>query len=78
MTAAPTLELPQGVLAFDRELATVAVTDGAPEARFIFHFTNTSPAQLAITNVAVACGCTPVDLPRCRGRSNPGKAAGCQ
>lgn len=63
LPSVPALELPPGVLAFDRDVAAVTVTDGAPEARFVFHFTNTSPAQIAITNVAVSCGCTAVDLP---------------
>ena len=47
MPTTPTLELPHGVLTFDREMAVVAMTNGDPEARFLFYFTNTSPAQIA-------------------------------
>ena len=73
MPTSPTLELPQGVLTFDREMAVLTVTNGDPEARFLFYFTNTSPVQIAITNVAVACGCTAVDLPPLPWKLNPGE-----
>ena len=58
-----TAELTNGILAFDHEMAEATVTNGAPEARFTFNFTNISPASLAITNVGLSCGCTTVELP---------------
>ena len=56
-------ELTNSILAFDRETQETLVTDGAPAAQFRFSFTNVSSARLTITNVAVSCGCTAVELP---------------
>ena len=61
--ASPAAELANGILVFDHELQETRITDGAPEAQFVFSFTNISPASLAITNVALSCGCTAVKLP---------------
>jgi len=63
LPVSPAHELTNSILAFDRDVAEVSVTDGAPEARFTFNFTNVSSANLSITNVAVSCGCTAVELP---------------
>jgi len=63
LPASPAHELTDGILVFDREVAETSVTDGAPEARFFFSFTNVSSANLTITNVALSCGCTAVELP---------------
>lgn len=60
---APTLEMTNGILAIDRDTQEALVNDGAPDVRYIFWLTNVSSASLTITNVAVSCGCTAVELP---------------
>jgi hypothetical protein len=63
LPVSPIAELTNGILAFDRDLQETLITDGAAEARFVFSLTNVSPLNLTITNVAVSCGCTVVELP---------------
>jgi len=74
LSVSPAAELTNGILVFDRDTQEAIVTDGAPEARFAFTFTNVSPANLTITNVATSCGCTAVEVPVLPWVLKPGEA----
>jgi hypothetical protein len=63
------------ILVFAREVESAWITNGAPEANYIFAFTNVGAAIITITNVALSCGCTTVDHPPLPWRLPPGAAA---
>ena len=63
LSSSPATELSNGILSFDEETQESIVTNDAPEVRFAFSFTNVSTVSITITNVAVSCGCTAVELP---------------
>jgi mono/diheme cytochrome c family protein len=55
--------LPDGVLAWDNVMKEATVAANAGKADFVYHFTNVSPASVAILDVHAGCACTTAKLP---------------
>ena len=70
--AALTTALPDGILTWDSVLKEYSAKAGDPEARFSFHFTNVSSANLVINSAAASCGCTVPKLPQLPWTNAPG------
>jgi mono/diheme cytochrome c family protein len=60
LPAAPSVDT---LLAFDATTKSVTVTNGTPQAQFMFNLTNISSEVVVITSVATSCGCTVAKLP---------------
>jgi hypothetical protein len=61
---APINQLPQGILAFDREFKQASVHNGDAQAHFVFNLTNVSKQAVVIDAVNTSCGCTAAQLPQ--------------
>jgi mono/diheme cytochrome c family protein len=63
----PPQALPQppveNFLAFDAQQKEVSVTNGMPEANFVFNLTNISSGEVIVNWVQTSCGCTVAKLP---------------
>jgi mono/diheme cytochrome c family protein len=53
----------ENFLAFDAQQKEVSVTNGTPEANFVFNLTNISSGQVIVNWVQTSCGCTVAKLP---------------
>ena len=59
-----TPQLPiEDFLAFDSQQKEVRVTNGTPQANFVFNLTNISSGDVVINFVQTSCGCTVAKLP---------------
>lgn len=57
-------ELPQGNLAFDKEVKQATIHEGDAQAHFVFNLTNISRQPVTINAVNTSCGCTVAQLPQ--------------
>jgi cytochrome c553 len=55
--------MPPGVLAFDADTKEVILKPGEAAAKYTFHLTNVSPAEVTVRLVQTSCGCTTAQLP---------------
>ena|GEM_PF-472712 len=61
------------VISFDKTSFDFGVVDKGEKVSTIFHFTNTSGAELKLLNIDPSCGCTTVDIKELKAVYQPGQ-----